>query len=121
MASNTNIKPDPFTVEVIANALNAIAEEITINLARTAHNTIVYEVQDFCTGLLSADARLIAQAPGGLPLFVGDLDAAVRDGLAMHGVEGIAAGDVLLTNHTGTCGQHLNNVVVYTPIFYKKR
>jgi N-methylhydantoinase B len=121
MAKNPNIKPDPFTVEVIANALNAIAEEITINLARTAHNTIVYEVQDFCTGLLSADARLIAQAPGGLPLFVGDLDAAVRDGLAMHGVVGIAAGDVLLTNHTGTCGQHLNNVVVYTPIFYQQR
>ena len=32
---------DPITVEVINNALAAIAEEITINLARTAHSTIV--------------------------------------------------------------------------------
>ena len=111
---------DPITVEVVNNALAAIAEEITINLARTAHSTIVYEVQDFCTGLLDAQGRLVAQAPGGLPLFVGDLDAAVGDGLAIHGADGFAPGDVILTNHTGTCGQHLNNVVVYTPVFYAK-
>lgn len=112
-------KIDPITIEVVNNALAAIAEEITINLARTAHSTIVYEVQDFCTGLLDADGRLVAQAPGGLPLFVGDLDAAVGDGIAIHGRNGFAAGDVILTNHTGTCGQHLNNVVVYTPAFFE--
>ena len=58
-------KVDPITIEVVNNALAAIAEEITINLARTAHNTIVYEVQDFCTGLLDARGRLVAQAPLG--------------------------------------------------------
>ena len=110
---------DPITVEVINNALAAIAEEITINLARTAHSTIVYEVQDFCTGLLDAQGRLVAQAPGGLPLFVGDLDAAVEDGIRIHGQDGFQPGDVILTNHTGTCGQHLNNVVVYTPVFFE--
>jgi N-methylhydantoinase B len=110
---------DPITVEVINNALAAIAEEITINLARTAHSTIVYEVQDFCTGLLDAQGRLVAQAPGGLPLFVGDLDAAVEDGIRIHGENGFQPGDVILTNHTGTCGQHLNNVVVYTPVFFE--
>lgn len=109
---------DPITIEVVNNALAAIAEEITINLARTAHNTIVYEVQDFCTGLLDAKGKLVAQAPGGLPLFVGDLDAAVGDGIEIHGSDGFEEGDVIMTNHTGTCGQHLNNVVVYTPIFY---
>lgn len=109
---------DPITIEVVNNALASIAEEITINLARTAHSTIVYEVQDFCTGLLDAKGRLVAQAPGGLPLFVGDLDAAVGDGIAIHGADGFQPGDVILTNHTGTCGQHLNNVVVYTPVFF---
>ncbi len=112
---------DPITVEVVNNALGAIAEEITINLARTAHSTIVYEVQDFCTGLLDAQGRLVAQAPGGLPLFVGDLDAAVGDGIAIHGAEGFKPGDVIVTNHTGTCGQHLNNVVVYTPMFFGRK
>lgn len=109
---------DPITAEVVANALVAFAEEMTINLARTAHSTIVYEVQDFCTGIVDPDARLIAQAPGGLPLFVGDLDAAVADGVEIFGKDGFSPGDVIVTNHTGTCGQHLNNVVVYTPAFY---
>ncbi len=109
---------DPITAEVVSNALVAFAEEMTINLARTAHSTIVYEVQDFCTGIVDPQARLIAQAPGGLPLFVGDLDAAVADGIAVHGAEGFSPGDVILTNHTGTCGHHLNNIVVYTPAFY---
>jgi len=109
---------DPITVAVVNNALGAFAEEMTINLARTAHSTIVYEVQDFCTGLLDAQGRLVAQAPGGLPLFVGDLDAAVGDGLGLFGADGFAPGDVIITNHTGTCGQHLNNIVVYTPAFH---
>jgi len=112
---------DPVTAEVVRHALIALAEEMTINLARTAHSTIVYEVQDFATGILDAQARLVAQAPGGLPLFVGDLDAAVKDGLALFGADGFQPGDVVLTNHTGTCGQHLNNIVVYTPAFHEGR
>lgn len=110
---------DPVTIEVVTNALIALADEMTINLARTAFNTIVYEVRDFCTGLLDAEARLIAQAPGGLPLFLGGLDAAVRDGLELYGPDGFTPGDVILTNHTGTCGQHLNNLVAYTPTFHR--
>ncbi|MGE0314336.1 MAG: hydantoinase B/oxoprolinase family protein [Lautropia sp.] len=110
---------DPVTTGVINHALAAIAGEMTINLARTAHSTIVYEVQDFCTGLLDAQGRLVAQAPGGLPLFVGDLDAPVADGLEIFGTDGFSPGDVVLTNHTGTCGQHLNNMVVYTPAFFE--
>jgi len=119
MPSNGQV--DPITVEVVNNALAAIAEEMTINLARTAHSTIVYEVQDFCTGLLDDEGRLVAQAPGGLPLFVGDLDAAIGDGIAIFGRDGFAPGDVIVTNHTGTCGQHLNNMVVYTPAFHEGR
>ena len=109
---------DPVTVSVINHALAAYAGEMTINLARTAHSTVVYEVQDFCTGILDAQGRIVAQTPGGLPLFVGDLDAPVQDGLALFGAAGFEPGDVIITNHTGTCGQHLNNMVVYTPAFH---
>lgn len=118
MKQHRPYKDDPITVEVVSNALVALTDEMTINLARTAHSTIVYEVQDFATGLLDPDARLIAQPSGGLPLFIGDLDAAVSDGLAIFGKRGFAPGDVIITNHTGTCGHHLNNIVVYTPAFY---
>jgi N-methylhydantoinase B len=36
----------------------------------------------------------------------------------MHGRDGFQPGDVLIMNHPYVCGQHLNNVVVYTPFFH---
>jgi len=40
----------------------------------------------------------------------------VKDGLEIYGADNILSGDVILSNHAGTLGQHLNNVVMYTPI-----
>ena len=40
----------------------------------------------------------------------------VLDGIAMWG-EDINEGDFIINNYAGVCGQHLNNVVMYTPVF----
>jgi N-methylhydantoinase B len=42
---------------------------------------------------------------------------AVRDGLAVYGKERLHHGDVVLCNHAAIQGQHLNNTVMYTPIY----
>ncbi len=36
-----------------------------------------------------------------------------------YGAEGFKPGDVIITNHQAVAGQHLNNVVIYMPYFYK--
>ena len=36
----------------------------------------------------------------------------------VYGRDGFAPGDVLVSNDPKRCGQHLNNVVVFTPIFH---
>jgi N-methylhydantoinase B len=41
----------------------------------------------------------------------------IRDGVERYGVEGFRPGDVIITNHQRVAGQHLNNVLVYTPCF----
>jgi N-methylhydantoinase B/oxoprolinase/acetone carboxylase alpha subunit len=41
---------DPITIEVVNNALAAIAEEITINLARTAHTQLFMRYKIFVQG-----------------------------------------------------------------------
>jgi N-methylhydantoinase B len=41
----------------------------------------------------------------------------VRDGLATYGKERLRHGDVVLCNHAAIQGQHLNNTVMYTPIY----
>ncbi len=109
---------DPVTLEVIRHRLAAINEQIEANIVRTAYSPLIYEYKDFAVGLIDHDARLIAQGRGGIPLFCANLlGAAVADGLSLYAEEGFARGDVVICNYSGVLGQHLNNVVMYTPIF----
>src|SRR5262245_16663483 len=53
-----------------------------------------------------------------MPVFVADsVCMAVRDGLSVYGRARLFHGDVVLCNHAAIQGQHLNNTVMYTPIF----
>lgn len=47
-ASAKTARLDLVTVEVLRNALPAIATEMAIDLRRTSYNMMIYEVQDFC-------------------------------------------------------------------------
>jgi N-methylhydantoinase B len=109
---------DPVTLEVIRHGIVSITDQIDANIARTAFSPYIYEYKDFAVGLVSADGDLIAQCTGGMPVFVADsVGMAVRDGLAVYGRERLQHGDVLLCNHAAIQGQHLNNTVMYTPIY----
>lgn len=111
-------KVNPVTLEVVTNSLIAYAEEMALALCKSAYNMMIYEVRDFCCGLIDTEGRMICQNEGGLPIFLADLGIAVKDGIDRYGLDGFAPGDVVIMNHGGVCGQHLNNVVVYTPCFF---
>lgn len=109
---------NPITAEIVRHGLLHIPKQIELNITRTAYSPLIYEYKDFAVGIVDAQGRLICQGDGGIPLFVANaLGVAVRDGLAIHGADGIEPGDVIVTNHAGTLGQHLNNVAMYTPIY----
>jgi N-methylhydantoinase B len=109
---------DPITLEVIRHGLVSITNQIDANIKRTAFSPYIYEYNDFAVGLTDADGRLIAQCTGGMPPFVADsVGMAVRDGLQIYGRERLHHGDVILCNHAAVQGQHLNNTVMYTPIY----
>ncbi len=110
---------DPVTLEVIRNALPAIANEMAADLQRTSYNMMIYEVRDFCTALLAPNGDLISQNVGGVSHFVADLGVLVVDGMKRHGAAGFKPGDVVITNHQAVAGQHLNNIVVYMPYFFR--
>ena len=111
-------KLDPVTLEVIRNALPAIANEMAADLQRTSYNMMIYEVRDFCTALLAPNGDLVSQNVGGVSHFVADLGVIVVDGMKRYGAEGFKPGDVIITNHQAVAGQHLNNIVIYMPIFF---
>ena len=122
---------DPVTLEVIRNALPAIANEMAADLQRTSYNMMIYEVRDFCTALLAPNGDLVSQNVGGVSHFVADLGVIVVDGMKRYGgsssgrsganpdASGFKPGDVVITNHQAVAGQHLNNIVVYMPYFFK--
>ncbi len=110
---------DAVTLEVIRNALPAVANEMAADLQRTSYNMMIYEVRDFCTALVGVDGALISQNVGGVSHFVADLGVIVTDGLKRYGNDGFKPGDVIITNHQAVAGQHLNNVVIYMPYFYQ--
>jgi N-methylhydantoinase B len=108
----------PITVEVVRNAIVAYADEMANALSKAAYNMMIYEVRDYCCGLIDTQARMISQNRGGLPIFLADLGVAVADGIERYGLDGFAPGDVVVMNQGAVCGQHLNNVVVYSPCFH---
>jgi N-methylhydantoinase B len=108
---------DPVTQQVVQSNLVSIVDEMETNMTRTAYSPIVYEVKDLCAALLDSECRIIAQARGGLPIFLADMGAPVRAAVDQWGPGGLGPGDVVVTNAPGVTGQHLNNVVVFTPIF----
>src|SRR5262249_60033802 len=64
------MKVNPITVEVARNAVNAYADEMARALCKSAYNMMIYEVRDFCCGLIDGEGRMISQNKGGLPIFL---------------------------------------------------
>jgi N-methylhydantoinase B len=110
---------DPVTLEVLRSAMPAVCEEMAVVLRRAAYNMFIYEIQDYSVALINTEGELLGQNRGGIPLFLGDLGPIIRSGVEDIGRENFFPGDVILMNEASICGQHLNNVVVYTPIFYE--
>ena len=112
---------NPITVEVVRNGLAHIANEMATVLRKTSYNMMIYEVRDYCVGIVDPGGNILSQNFGALPIFLADLGPAIVDGVRMYGENGFRPGDVLIMNHPYVCGQHLNNVVVYTPFFHQKK
>jgi N-methylhydantoinase B len=108
---------DPFTLEIVKEALVAIGDEMFVAMQRTSMSTIIYEVLDYATGLLDARGDLITQG-NGVTGFLGTLTFAARSVIEKFGGD-LAPGDVIITNdpYSGG-GTHLSDVTLVQPLFY---
>ncbi len=108
---------DPFTLEIIKDALVAVGDEMFVSLQRTSKSPISYEVLDYCCGILDDQGQLIAQG-NGVAGFLGTLTFAVQSVLDKFGRDKLAEGDIIITNdpYSGG-GTHLSDVSLVMPIF----
>ena len=111
------MKPDATTVEVIKGALIYAAEEMGIALRKSAYSPNIKERMDHSCALLDDHRRLIAQAEH-IPVHLGSMALAVREGLSQYGGY-LEEGDMILLNDPYISGTHLPDLTLIAPIFYE--
>src|SRR5436190_23861903 len=107
---------DPFALELIKNALVALADEMALTVYRTARSFVVKEALDFSTALFLADGQLIAQGTC-LPFHLGAMPFAVKAVMRAYG-QRIKPGDLFITNDPYDGSTHLPDIVLVKPIFH---
>lgn len=106
----------PFTLEIVKNALDTIADELALIIMRTAYSSIVRDAMDYSTAICDAAGNTLAQ---GLttPLHLGSFFDAMRNLCRTHR-DRIAEGDLFIFNDPYlAAGQHLPDIYVVRPIF----
>ena len=111
-------KPDAILTAIIRNGVSAVTNEMKTNLMRTAYNMIIYEALDFTVGLFTPDGDTISIGLG-LPMFIRGMAETVKAKLKRFRKEGLAEGDILVTNDAYLTGSHLNHVTFTMPIFHE--
>jgi N-methylhydantoinase B len=111
------MKPDATTVEVIKGALIYAAEEMGIALRKSAYSPNIKERMDHSCALFDHRRRLVAQAEH-IPVHLGSMALAVREGLSQYGGS-VEEGDMLLLNDPYISGTHLPDLTLIAPIFYE--
>ena len=89
---------NPITVEIIRNALTAVADEMNATLIRSAYTPIIYEMKDCSVALLDADHSVLGQSAG-LPIFLGNLEACTLAIEEQFGREVWKPGDAVSYTH----------------------
>jgi N-methylhydantoinase B len=104
-------------MEVFAQRLLAITEEMGAQLVRTSFSPNIKERRDCSVALFDAHGSVIAQAAH-IPIHLGSLLGGVRALLEYYPLEDMCPGDAFACNDAYLAGgTHLPDIAVITPIF----
>jgi N-methylhydantoinase B len=106
---------NPVTLSVIGHAFAATAEEMGVNLYRSAHSTIVREVRDIATAILDPRGNTVAIA-NYIPQLLNAIDPAAAAIAEQYAFAELADGEAFVLNDPFHGGQHINDVLLFTPI-----
>ncbi|CAN1524836.1 HyuB N-methylhydantoinase B/acetone carboxylase, alpha subunit [Rhabdaerophilaceae bacterium] len=116
-ASATKRPVDPILMEIIAHALVAAAEEMSITVWRTSRSTTVRELLDYSTAVFDGEGRNVAQAAR-MPVHLNSMELCLEEIIAHHlPLERWQDGDVIVTNDPYCGGQHLPDFIAFKPVY----
>ena len=109
---------DAIKLEVIYNATNQIAYELTQKLMRNGYSSIVKESQDLALSICDRDGRNVGQySPN--PVGLGVVGSQLK-GILQDFAGAIGEGDAFILNHPYRyCQNHPSDVTLIAPVFYR--
>ncbi len=110
---------DAATLAIFGKALAAAAQEMGINLVRAAYSTVVREARDCSAALLDTDGNVIAQAEM-IPMMLAALGECFAACTRRFPIDTIQPGEALILNDPYAGGHHLNDIILFTPIFFER-
>lgn len=109
-------KVDPVTLEVVRNALIAIAQQMGVIIWKSARSTVIREMLDFSTAIFDSSARMIAQSSA-VPLQILTLGPPLK--VVLREFPDLKPGDVILMNDPYLADvQHLPDFTMFRPMFF---
>ena len=106
------------TFNIVSHGLHAIAQEMGEKLVRSAYSTIIREARDCSTALLDRDGRIVAQAQF-CPIHMNSFGKVFEAFARRYELSKIRPNEALITNDPYSGAQHLNDIILFTPIFHR--
>lgn len=111
---------DSATFNIVSHGLHAIAQEMGEMLVRSAHSTIIREARDCSTSFLDRQGRIIAQAQF-CPIHMNSFGMVFQAFARRHELETLRPGEALITNDPYSGAQHLNDILIFSPVFHGEK
>lgn len=112
-ADTATAQSEEVALQLFTNRFKAIADEMGVQLQRTAFSVNVKERLDFSCALLDAEGELLVNAQH-IPVHLGSMGICgrlVREAIA------IGPGDVVITNHPRYGGSHLPDITLISGVY----
>jgi len=110
------VQIDKILVSILARALRAITDEMSLCMEKTTRSPILCEARDFVTGLYDAEGRMLEQTEN-LPILSFSLGPVCRH-IAEKFKGDVHPGDVFFHNDVFSFGNQNNDVAAFKPIFH---
>lgn len=113
------IKTSPADFEILASSFYTIAQEMGLNIERTAKAPIFFSAHDFVVAIAQPNGDLISIAEY-IPVLTGSCPFAIR-AVNEYYKEDIHDGDIFLVNdpYVLDAGNHMADWCIVTPVFHR--
>jgi N-methylhydantoinase B len=121
MTKHTNSPFDPITLEILWRRLVSIVDEADASVARTAFSSLLRDAHDYTCMFTDSRGQELVQGTFCTPGQAGAMAIGVRKLIRSRPLSDYRPGDVFIINDPWALAGHLNDVCVWSPIFFKER